>query len=576
MFYFELFKVAIIGVTSIVLVNMFIYKILIEYDKSVKVRGYKKKKGFFPKFSRLLFTISYIAVIVGIGFPIFAIIAVYCFFKGSRVENKRFELTFKSGLAQAFIIIGIVEASIKGLYAALYYFDAPKSLIIFYRTIGTTILYFSIVFWIILCIKQTWYLRKEGKKSLNLMTEKYEGLTDKEKCTKIDEDYDEKTFNDTYCVMYDTEEEWYNSPETQKTFGFYYKLFQVYSPIWILLINLIIGIIYFDILPRSLNSLDLDNGITPVELIKSFNLLSWDYYIAGTIVACSLMIYGALSYILIPLATPKHKHTKKEKIVMRLLQVILLGLIIFSGIKYYEWYKEDISDTENNSTEYSIDQYQKLISDALKNEDNLEGFTFAQKVQYLTSNSRNEGVKLKALKYEATPSIPEEADEAKEESIYDFLYDQDNEDWLKVVGEKKYYCNREECSINIPLSNSKFNHILIYENHILVHYPGENRNKIYISTEDYTEEKGEYYLSKLKPELSNIYSGFDFSNILDEDRNKLLIVAFEIGENESLYKNNINEIDNTKELEQKLNDIYEAYQITVEEVNKLFEEVTSK
>lgn len=62
-----------------------------------------------------------------------------------------------------------------------------------------------------------------------------------------------------------------------------------------------------------------------------------------------------------------------------------------------------------------------------------------------------------------------------------------------------------------------------------------------------------------------------------------MIVAFTIGEKEDTYRsflkedtyrNFLNEDDTPEEFVQKLEDIYEAYEITVVEVNQLFAEVT--
>lgn len=577
MFYFKLFELSTVGVVTVVLLNMFIYKILIEYDKSVKVKNYKKKKGFFLKLSRILFTTYNIVFIL-----LFPIIVLYYYFIKPRVSIKSLELWSKQMLGQIFVVFEIIYISVKGLYAILYYFDA-KHLIVVYETFGKVMLYYSLIFWMILYLKQNIYLYKVQKQSFEMMSAQYEGLTYKEKCNKIEENINLESFNELYCVKYETEQEWYDSPETQKCYGFYYKLFQVYSPIWIMFINIIFGIYYNDKLPSVVNI--HDNGVDPNDLLLYFNYISRSYYIAGALFIKNIIIVGALIYLLIPLAIPKKIYTKTAHIVMMLLQVLLVILIALSGMKYYHLYEKKVSKMESYAQEESMefDQYQQLISEALKNENNLETYTYAQKVDYLTSSFRNENKMMKKIGYDFIGEKLDYVFKEKydlEEAIGSFEY---VDGWMEQAKSKGYFCNRLECSISIPLSNDKFNHLVVYNEYINVYYQDPKSSVLEISKNSFTKEKGEYYLSKYMPEINKRINNFDLSKLTEEEQNKLLIVAFTIGEkedtyrsflNEDTYLNFFNEDDTPEEFVQKLEDIYEAYEITVVEVNQLFAEVT--
>ncbi|MFV0518617.1 MAG: hypothetical protein ACK5MV_14590, partial [Aminipila sp.] len=474
MFYVELFKVATIGVIYIVLVNLFIYNIVIEYDKSVKIKNYKTKKGFFPRLARYLLSLSYILFFI--GFPLFTL---YYFLKDHDVVfGKALEVWYKQTVGQILVVGGVIVLSAGAAYFAVYSFDAFKFLPFFYF-FGAIVLFFSAVFFAILFLKQIINLYKAHRTSFNVMSKQYQGMSTKEKWTKIAEDNDVKQFDSKYCVIYESEEEWKNSVETKKTYGQFYKILQVYSPIWILCINILFAIFYFDIIPAKIFS-----GTAPVEIMDTYNSMVIWYFIWGILYSGCLMFYGGLTYLFNPNIAVKKKCSKKETKDVKFYQILFTALLIFlmsvSSILYYRIYTMPYVHTDEMLIEF--DDYKELVNETLKRRDQYQDYSFFQQVQYLTSNPRGISSKIEQEGY-------------KESDVFDFAYD------IAIVGlddemsideaiedgkEKGYVCQLTSCKFSIPLLDDKFSHIVITQEYIVVYYNEITKTPIGISINDYT------------------------------------------------------------------------------------------
>lgn len=288
MYYKYLFELVIVGLLLITIPNYVIYKLVKEFDKVTYIEGYKNKKRPDVLLARLVYTVgSFI-------FMILSFVALVYYGASKKVERKKLIVTFSNILVTP--VIGIILPIVWLIYcrnvAMSNDFYGLANLLWYLRIIHT---YTSIPFYLVLAIRQQTKLTTIETKMLYEYVNKVEEYDSKSKKSKLWPKVKlESEFADNYLIYYKSIDEWKQDSFNIINYGFFYKTLVVFSSCIGLLINILISVIYFDVL-------DKPYPISPT----GYHIMSspfWGdqyffFYIYFALVTLLVFIYLVLSYL---------------------------------------------------------------------------------------------------------------------------------------------------------------------------------------------------------------------------------------------------------------------------------------
>lgn len=427
MYYLYLFKLLIIGLTPLIIINYVIYKLIIEIDRINYIKDYEKRMNPLTQISRVVYNvvvfvaycilwsllISRFIINLNVAYCILWSFLIVCYLY-SKVQRKNLKIAMSgviviplTGILLPYFVLGHIQTIFMNHnYGALY------NLISYVRELH---LYTSVPFYCIL----SWKMLKKAVAFQNQAVYDYVKRT--RGIEELEKPYSkrrlwimvhkEEEFSNDYLVCYQDVNEWKRDSNNIIMYGLLFKLIAIFSGAIVLITCISLAAIYYDLfdVPYPLSPtnfqviVDSFWGDQFVYFYLCFSLVSlivvvgllFTYTLNGRVALLfkKKNSYDDYTYKFKGVAKRENKSNPKVRIIIQ----VIIFICTIQGMVVVQLVQTLYGDHHFLNSDYAMQEYQKLVTidfdeskkrsiEAIENIYDFTNYSDAQKYMYIMYN----------------------------------------------------------------------------------------------------------------------------------------------------------------------------------------------